>query len=90
MTAPVWISVLGFALGLGLGVVHFATLQRVTDLYLQAGSPARALALQLARLLVMAGLMVLLARQGAAPLLSGAAGLLIAREIVLRRTRRRT
>ncbi|WP_428927918.1 ATP synthase subunit I [Marinibacterium sp. SX1] len=87
MTQTIAISLLGLALGLGVGLVHFMTLRRVTDLYLDGRATGRAIGLQLLRLLAMAALMVVLALQGAAPLLAGAAGLLIARGIVLRRNR---
>ncbi|QEW18583.1 F1/F0 ATPase, Methanosarcina type, subunit 2 [Marinibacterium anthonyi] len=79
---------IGLALGLVLGLVHFASLKRVTALYLEEGSPARAIGLQLLRLGVLAVVMVLLAQQGAAPLLGGALGVVVARQVVIRRTRK--
>ncbi|MGI3166069.1 ATP synthase subunit I [Pseudooceanicola sp. 200-1SW] len=85
---PAATALLAALLGLGLGVVHFASLRRVTDLYLGPGrAPARALALQLARLALLVAVFVLLAGLGAYPLLAGAAGLVLGRALVLRRAR---
>jgi F1F0 ATPase subunit 2 len=81
-------AAIGLAVGLALGLAHFASLRRVTALYLDGGSPARAVALQLLRLALLAGLMLLLARLGAAPLIAGALGTILAREVILRRARK--
>lgn len=81
-------AAIGFAIGLALGLVHFATLRRVTALYLEEGSPALAIGLQLLRLGVLAVVMVLLAQHGAAPLLGGALGVIVARQVIIRRTRK--
>ena len=78
---------LGLAAGFALGLFHFASLRRVTALYL-AGRGGRALALQLGRLGALAGGLALLALAGAVPLLSGAAGVLAGRAVVLARARR--
>lgn len=79
---------LGLLLGLATGLVHFATLRRVTALYLAGTAPARALGLQLARLALVALVLAGLARLGAGALLAGALGLMLAREAVLRRARK--
>jgi hypothetical protein len=73
------------ALGLLAGLVHFTLLRRNTALYLQAGGAARAVGLQVARLGLLAGLLVEAATQGAMPLLLAMLGVLIARPIALRR-----
>ncbi len=84
---PLTEALVGFALGLALGLVHFLSLRTVTALYLDGGSTLRALALQLIRLALLGGGLVALALLGALPLLTGAAGVLVARQIVLRRSR---
>ena len=88
MLAPPVLAALAFVAGFGLGLVHFASLGRVSALFLAGGSPVRALALQFARLALLAGFLVLAARLGAAPLLAAALGVLIARAVVLRRFRK--
>jgi F1F0 ATPase subunit 2 len=85
---PLFATALGFVLGFAAGLVHFATLRQVTALYLGGGALPRALGLQLLRLALLAGVLVLLARLGAGPLLAGALGVLIARAMVLRRARK--
>ncbi|SFJ12791.1 ATP synthase subunit I [Celeribacter neptunius] len=84
MTDTILIPLLGLLLGLALGFVHFSTLKRVTALYLGGGRVIWAVALQIIRLVLLALVMVFLARQGALPLLAGALGVLIARFVVLR------
>ena len=86
---PILSGLLALVAGLVLGVAHFATLRKVTDLYLGGTAPGRALALQLARLAVLGGFLTVLALTGAAPLLAGVVGVLIGRAIVLRRARGR-
>lgn len=81
-------AALGLVLGLALGLIHFASLRRVTTLYLSGGSPARAIALQLGRLALLGLGFAGLAWLGALPLLAGAVGVLIAREVILRRVKR--
>jgi len=88
MMLPVAHTALGLGLGFGFGLVHFATLARVTALFMGRGTFWRAVAWQLARLALLAGLMVALALLGAAPLIAGALGVILAREIVLRRVRK--
>lgn len=90
MTLTLLHIALGFVLGLGFGLVHFATLDRVTRLFLDpsGGGFWRAVGLQIARLAVLAALMVALSFLGVDALLSGMFGVIAAREIVLRRVRR--
>ena len=88
MTQTLALTLLGFALGIALGLAHFASLRRVTAMYLSGGSPVRAVLLQLARLALLGGVLLLFAQLGAAPLLASALGVLIAREAVLRRARK--
>ena len=77
----------GLIAGLAGGVAHFALLRWNTALYLRPRGLGRAIALQALRLVLLAGVLVALARQGALPLLLGALGVLAARWIVLRRVR---
>jgi N-ATPase, AtpR subunit len=80
------ITDIGFlAVGLLAGTLHFALLRRNAALFVQPGRIWMAAALQVARLGVLAGLLVMAALHGASPLLLTALGLLIARPIVLRR-----
>ncbi|MBN9671375.1 ATP synthase subunit I [Roseibium aggregatum] len=84
---PAATALFGLVLGFALGLIHFASLRRVVDLYTGAAPVARALILHIARfVLVIAGL-GLLAFLGALPLLAGALGILLARAAVLRLTR---
>ncbi|MCA0920139.1 ATP synthase subunit I [Pseudooceanicola nanhaiensis] len=87
LTAPLLLAALALAAGTGAGIVHFASLRRVTALYLEGGLAARTVALQLLRLALLAALLVGLALLGALPLLCGTLGLLLGRQIVLRRAR---
>lgn len=84
---PVFAAALGLAAGLALGLMHFATLRKVTQMYLSGGSYGRAIALQLARLALLAAALSGLALAGAVPLLSAALGLLIGRAVIFRRNR---
>lgn len=79
------LSLLGLMLGFAAGLAHFATLRKVTALYLTGGAPGRALALQLARLVLLTALLAGLALLGAGPLLAGALGVVLARAVILRR-----
>ena len=85
MTATLALTALGLVLGFAAGLVHFASLRRVTELYLGGGSPARAVALQLVRFAGLGAVLALLAWLGAAPLIAGALGLTLARGVLLRR-----
>ncbi|HEY1411505.1 MAG TPA: ATP synthase subunit I [Rhodopila sp.] len=76
---------LGFiALGLLAGTLHFALLRWNTSLYARPGRISVGAALQVARIGVLAGLLVVVARQGALPLLLMALGVLAARPVVMR------
>ncbi|WP_071673989.1 N-ATPase subunit AtpR [Nioella nitratireducens] len=87
MTLPLVPALLGLVLGLFAGLVHFASLKRVTALYLDGRSTGLAIGLQLGRLVLLTGVLVVLALQGALPLLAGALGVVAARVIVLRWTK---
>ncbi|HVB69509.1 MAG TPA: ATP synthase subunit I [Acetobacteraceae bacterium] len=75
----------GLIAGLLAGGLHFALLRRNAELYLRPRGLGRGIALQALRLVLLAGVLVVLARQGALPLLLGALGVLVARRLVLRR-----
>lgn len=77
----------GLIAGLAAGAAHFMLLRRNADLYLRPHGLGRAIALQGLRLALLAAVLVLLARQGALPLLLGALGVLASRRIVLHRLR---
>lgn len=78
----------GLTAGFLLGLAHFRTLAKVTDLYLSGGSPARAIGFQLARFALLGGVLFALAMGGALPLLAGALGLVVARNVVLKQRRK--
>jgi len=69
--------------GLVLGGASLAVLRWNVAQYLHGG-PSRAVAAHLARLAVVAGVLVWAARQGAGPLLCMAGGVVIARPIAVR------
>jgi len=71
--------------GTGLGYLHFSTLHAVSMDYL-GGHPVRAVLVQLARMAIMVAALVLLVRLGAFYLLSGAAGVLVGRFMVIHRS----
>lgn len=74
----------GFAaLGGGLGAANLAALRVNTALYVTRPLAA-ALPLHLARLTIITGVFVLLAREGAGPLLAAALGLAAVRPVALR------
>ncbi|MDE2007087.1 MAG: hypothetical protein KGI51_11005 [Rhodospirillales bacterium] len=79
----------GLLLGLLGGGVLWATLLWNSRLYLRGGAPLGAIGVQALRLGLLGALLAGLAREGAAPLLAGALGVLLARAVVLRRVRRR-
>ncbi len=76
----------GLCVGFLTGSLHFTSLYLNVRL-LVAGSPGRAVALQLLRMAGVAILFFALARLGPWALLSGAAGLLLARFAILQRVR---
>lgn len=84
-SAPLLAGVL--AAGIALGLLHFGSLRAISRDYL-GSHPVRAFALQLVRMAIMAGMLFGLARLGAADLLAGALGVLIARAWVIGRVRR--
>ncbi len=83
---PALQAILGLGGGLLLGLAHFASLGWTTRCCL-TGRALRALALQLGRFALLAGVLVLLAGLGAPALLAALPGLLLARALVLRRAR---
>lgn len=80
----------GLLLGLLMGAWHFGSLRWFSIQWLSpSGRPAWQLAgLQVLRLALLVAVGVALARQGAAPLVGWAAGLLLARALWLARERR--
>lgn len=78
-TAAIFLS-----LGFLAGSLFFALLRWNTRLYTHGGSLVRAVAVQLARLTGVGGLLTIVAVRGALPLLLALVGLLIARPVVLR------
>lgn len=74
------------ALGLLAGGVYFALLRWNTSFYARPGCIWTAAALQMARMVVLGGLLYLAALSGALPLLLTAVGVMIARPIVMRLT----
>lgn len=85
---PVFAAALWAALGLALGHVHFRGLARTTQAYVGSGVQARTVLLHTIRILITAGALFLVARQGAAPLLAASAGFLVARAAAVRAARR--
>ena len=85
---PSWGSlIIALAAGLLVGIVHFASLRRNADLYVQQGKLWGAILVQLARLSLVVLILSAAAWAGAGPLLAAASGVLIARAAVLRRYR---
>jgi hypothetical protein len=72
------------ALGLLAGTLHFSLLRWNTSLYARPDRIGVGAALQVVRIGVLAGLLVVAARQGALPLLLMALGVLVARPVVMR------
>jgi hypothetical protein len=70
--------------GFVAGTLYFALLRWNTALYAQAGRIWMAVAIHVLRLGTLAGILTLIAFQGALPLLLTALGLLIARPVVMR------
>ncbi len=83
-----WQMPLSLAGGLLIGLAFFASLRRVTADYL-GGNVVRGAALQLLRLGLLIGVLFVLMRIGIPVLLAFVAGLVIARQIILRRERAR-
>lgn len=76
----------GVSVGLALGLAYFASLRRNVRLFAD-GRPVAAGLLQAGRFVLLAGTLAGLAQFGAIPLLSGTLGLLIGRQLVMRRYR---
>jgi N-ATPase, AtpR subunit len=74
-----------FALGVVAGTVYWALLRWNTVLYLGGGRIQTAAAVQVLRLVALAGLLSVAALHGTPPLLLTAVGALIARPFVLHR-----
>lgn len=85
-TLPAAQAVIGLFVGVLAGLVHF-TMLRWNVRLVTAGSSAKAIALQFARVGALGAIFFVLARTGPWALLSGTAGLLVARHAVLRRIR---
>lgn len=73
----------GIAAGLLLGLAYFASLARVVSYYMDR-RPLAASLMQAGRFLVLAGVLVVTALLGVAPLLGCATGILIGRQLILR------
>lgn len=90
MTNPLSLIVTQVAMGLAVGTLagawHFMSLRWNCPLFVQ-GRAAAALALQLARLALTCALLLMLAHAGALALLTGMAGILLARTIAVRSRR---
>ncbi|MCW6512181.1 ATP synthase subunit I [Lichenifustis flavocetrariae] len=78
------------AMGLVLGGLHFGGLWWNTRLFADGGRLTLAMAAMLGRIVVLGGVLTLVSFEGAPPLLATATGVLLARAVVTRRTRRRT
>ncbi len=78
---------LGMAVGLLCGTIHFISLHN-TVRWLSSGMYSRAILLQCLRLGLLAIVFFILVKIGATALLSGAAGLLIARYFIIKRAKR--
>lgn len=80
-------ALIGIVSGGLLGVGHFMTLKWNTSLYLDGGI-GKAISLHFLRFSVLIAVMILLAKIGAVALLSGLAGLLISRVVIMQRERK--
>ncbi|AOH87281.1 hypothetical protein AWL63_24340 (plasmid) [Sphingomonas panacis] len=67
------------------GTMHFAMIAKDADLLVHGGSVLMAIGLKLARLLLTVTLLVVAALQGWPSLLAATTGVLVARQLVLRR-----
>lgn len=78
---------IGFlALGFGAGLLHFHLLRWNTRLFVAVGAPW-AIGAQVLRLAALALVLLVIASHGAAALLFAAFGVMLARQLVLRRAR---
>lgn len=80
--------VLYFAAGIGLGLLYFRGLWWNARLFSSGASATTVIALGVARFALLAGFLALASREGAAPLLAIALGLLVGRALVMRNVRR--
>ena len=90
MDAPammVAVLIAAFTAGATLGAVHFGSLWWSIVL-LREGRTLAGIAAQALRFVALAAALALIARQGAAPLLAAALGVLAARGFLMRRNRR--
>ena len=76
---------LGLVAGVILGFVHFGSLWWNTRLFTEGSSMFRVLIVQAGRFAVLATAFFILAEFGTASLIAGMAGLLVSRQIILRR-----
>jgi F1F0 ATPase subunit 2 len=74
-----------FAAGLLAGAFHYLTLWWNVRLFTAGGSALKAVAIQLARLALIATVLIVVTRFGALPLLAAMLGLLASRAVALRR-----
>jgi hypothetical protein len=74
-----------FAVGVAAGLLHFLLLRWNARLFITEGA-LHAIGVQALRLAALGSVLVLAARLGAMPLLLTALGVMIARQIILRRT----
>jgi hypothetical protein len=80
---------LGLHLMLGgiVGLVYFRAVRLSAELFARGRQAALAIGLTVGRLLLVGGLLVAVAREGALPLLASALGFLLARAFAMRRAR---
>ncbi|HEY0270800.1 MAG TPA: ATP synthase subunit I [Sphingomonas sp.] len=79
-------ALLFLALGVGAGALHFAAISRDADHLIRGdGSAARAIGRKLGRMALTVTVLILAALHGWVALLAAMAGLLAARQMVLRR-----
>ena len=81
-TTSLLLALLAGLAGIGIGWLHFSSLERVAEMIV-AGRLA-AIGLQLGRLALLGAILWLFAQAGALVLLAGAVGVLVGRMIVMR------
>ena len=79
------IALMFLILGFLAGALHFTLLRRNADLFVSGGSPLAAIGLQLGRMATTAGVLLIAALNGWVSLLAATAGLMAARQVVVRR-----
>jgi len=80
--SPLLLVLLAGLAGIGIGWLHFSSLERVAEMIV-AGRLS-AIGLQLGRLALLGAILWLFAQAGALVLIAGAAGILVGRVIVMR------